>query len=580
MKPITIMKKILIIISVVLLFPSCENTLDRGIAYYEKQNFDKAEKCFQKAANHGNVEAMAWIGLVRSIHYDNTYSEYYKKAIENGAIQWFFDMAEAGVPEVQSYLGYCYDTGIGVEKNVDKMLYWYQQAANKGIRQAQRNLAMKFLYGEVVGKNINKAIDLFLEAANQGDKYSQRMLGRIYSDGKELEPDNEKAIFWYAKAATQNDTDAQVSLGTLYLLSEDKKEMAYAWLKKAADAGDINAFANLGYCYATGTGVRQNIPEALVCFKKSAESGVMDSYQNYAVNAYSIWSSLSEEQKNYAEQCLSKAVSDGRNLAVKLKQYVDQVDSRFYTGSIQIYNKNDINTYSLPRDRYLATVEEYQTYLALKTNSRFSYSPSFDYCWITAYERNKYPNIFKMANPFSPSIAVDLGLRVKWAPYNIGANSPDELGDRFAWGETTPKKDYNWITYKYAKGSSDTFIPIGSNISGTQYDAATANWGHNWRMPTIAEYNELINRCSFEWVAEDTITGLRGLKVTGPNGNTLFFPCSTGLFGDAYYTSQDNCDMSISESDVSAFKISNSSYKISIYEPRYRGNYIRAVLVE
>ena len=269
------MKKILILISIIWFFQSCVNTLDRGIAYYGKQDFDKAEKCFQKAANHGNVEAMAWIGLIRFIHHDDTYSKYYETVIENGAMQWFFDMAEAGVPEVQSYLGYCYDAGIGVEKDADKMLYWYQQAAGKGIRQAQRNLAMKFLYGEAVDKNINKAVDLFLEAANQGDRISQTMLGRIYSDGKELEPDNEKAIYWYVKAANQNDTEAQVSLGTLYLLSGDKKERAYTWLKKAADAGDINAFANLGYCYATGTGVRQNIPESLVCFKKSAESGDM-----------------------------------------------------------------------------------------------------------------------------------------------------------------------------------------------------------------------------------------------------------------------------------------------------------------
>lgn len=412
------MKKILIFICAALYFSSCVDTLERGIAYYEKQNFDKAEKCFQKAADHGNIEAMAWIGLVRSIHRDNSYHEYYKTAIENGAIQWFIDMAEAGVPEVQAYLGYCYDTGSGVEKNTDKMLYWYQQTADKGIPMAQHNLALKYYWGEVVDKNINKAVDLLVEAANQGYRHAQKMLGSIYSDGKELEPDIEKAIFWYMKAANQNDTEAQVSLGTLYLLSDDKKPMAYTWLKKAADAGDIDAFANLGYCYATGTGVRQNIQEALVYFKKSAENGVIDSYQNYAVNAYSIWSSLSEEQKDYAKQSLSKAVAGGSSLAAKLKQYVDQIDSRSYTDAIPVYSKNPKDLYSLSEDRYLATVAEYKTYLTLTANAEFSYSTSFDYCWITPYERNKYPDIFKLANPFRSSIAIDLGLSVNWAPYN------------------------------------------------------------------------------------------------------------------------------------------------------------------
>ena len=197
------------------------------------------------------------------------------------------------------------------------------------------------------------------------------------------------------------------------------------------------------------------------------------------------------------------------------------------------------------------------------------------------YERKKYPDIFKLANPFSPSMAVDLGLSVKWAPQNIGADSPEEMGERFAWGETAPKEDYTWITYKYAKGSSDTFMPIGHDIGGTRYDAATANWGRSWRMPTVAEYKELIQRCSFEWVAEDDIAGTRGLKVTGPNGNTLFFPCRTGIFGEEYYTSQEDSNYTyFSSGEVYTFSISSSSYRISNMEQRAYGNYVRAVLVE
>ena len=570
------MNRALKLLCLILLFNSCGNSLERGIEYYGSHDYEKAGKCFQRAADKGNAEAMAWMGLIKW-HYDNdNYSEYYEMAIENGALQWFFDMAKSGVPEIQAYLGYCYANGIGVEKNDEEMLHWYQTAAGNGIRLAQRSLGLAYLSGDGVNKDTDKAVEWFLKAANQEDKISQRMLGRIYHG-----TDNEKAMYWYAKAAYKNDTESQVALGTLYLASDNNRERAFSWLKKAADAGDENAYANLGYCYATGTGVTQNIHKALDYYKRAADKGNMISCQNYAMNAYSIWFLLSDEQKDYAKQCLSKSIASGYEPAERLKEYVDNIDSRLYTGSIMKYDKNDIRTYSLPQGRYLARIGEYQTYLASTTNTDmvFLYSPDANYCWITEYERNRYPDIFKLANPFGPSIAVDLGLSVKWAPYNIGADSPEELGDRFAWGETAPKEDYTWITYKYAKGSSETVISIGRDIGGTQYDAATVNWGKNWRMPTVAEYNELINHCTFEWVEADSLFGTRGLKVTGPNGNTIFFPCRTGLFGENYYTSQDNSGF-FSLENVYTFYISNSSYNINEYTSRCYGNYIRAVLDE
>lgn len=271
----------------------------------------------------------------------------------------------------------------------------------------------------------------------------------------------------------------------------------------------------------------------------------------------------------------------GSETAKGYKTFVDRINSRLYEGPFRRYNPKDASTYSLPQNRYLATVDEYIKFLEIvgKMNNGFHFKPKGNYCWITSHERNTYYNIFKLANPYSPALAVDLGLSVKWAPYNIGADSPEELGDRFAWGETAPKEDYSWITYKYAKGSSDTVISIGRDIGGTRYDAATVNWGKNWRMPTVAEYNELINHCSFEWVAEDAFVGTRGLKVTGPNGNTIFFTCRSGIFGEDYYTSE-NSGLVFQGANAYTFSISNSSYEINGYVSRCFGNYIRAVLAE
>ena len=111
---------------------------------------------------------------------------------------------------------------------------------------------------------------------------------------------------------------------------------------------------------------------------------------------------------------------------------------------------------------------------------------------------------------------VDLGLSVKWATCNVGASKPEEYGDYFAWGETETKAEY---TYE----SSLTFGKQMSDISGNvNYDAATAKWGGDWRMPTYDEMEELVNNCEWEWTTQKGV----GYKVTGLNGNSIFLPAA------------------------------------------------------
>ncbi len=113
--------------------------------------------------------------------------------------------------------------------------------------------------------------------------------------------------------------------------------------------------------------------------------------------------------------------------------------------------------------------------------------------------------------------AIDLGLSVKWAAYNVGATVPEEYGGYYAWGELGEKSNYDRDTYQYKEAY------IGDNISGTQYDVARAKWGDSWRMPTLAEFKELDNKCKWEWA---TYNGVDGRLVTGPNGNSIFFPAA------------------------------------------------------
>ena len=114
---------------------------------------------------------------------------------------------------------------------------------------------------------------------------------------------------------------------------------------------------------------------------------------------------------------------------------------------------------------------------------------------------------------------VDLGLPsgLKWAAHNVGADSPSETGDYFAWGELEPKAEYietNCISY-------GVNLP---DISGdSQYDAASANWGASWRLPTREEMQELRDNCVWEW---NTLDGISGFTITGPNGNHIFLPAA------------------------------------------------------
>lgn len=120
-----------------------------------------------------------------------------------------------------------------------------------------------------------------------------------------------------------------------------------------------------------------------------------------------------------------------------------------------------------------------------------------------------------------PRTAVDLGLSVKWATYNVGATTASDRGNYYAWGETSPKSKYTWANYAYADGSAATVRDIGSDIAGTSYDVAARLWGGDWRMPNISEIKELIQKCTF---TETTVSGVKGYRVKGPNGKTIFLP--------------------------------------------------------
>ena len=156
-----------------------------------------------------------------------------------------------------------------------------------------------------------------------------------------------------------------------------------------------------------------------------------------------------------------------------------------------------------------------------------------------------------------------MGLSVKWASCNFGANTPEKYGDYFAWGETAPyytaghsqddpcnnwkdnKTGYNWASYKFRTSgnslgdlrfykyntSSDYGAVDNKTVLAPGDDVAHIKLGGKWRMPTIKDWEELLDECTWTWTTQN---GVNGARVTGTNGNSIFLPAAGRGGADLY----------------------------------------------
>ena len=181
---------------------------------------------------------------------------------------------------------------------------------------------------------------------------------------------------------------------------------------------------------------------------------------------------------------------------------------------------------------------------------------------------------------------VDLGLSVKWATCNVGATSPEEYGDYFAWSETTTKETYNYGNRPPSYGLSSSELQSQGYIDSkydltAQYDAATANWGGDWRMPTYDELNELRKKCTWTWTTQN---GVNGYKVTGPSGASIFLPAAGYRLGSSLNDAGGSGYFWSSSPDhyfdYFAYYLSfdSSNHDMSYYYDRYYGRSVRPVL--
>lgn len=169
---------------------------------------------------------------------------------------------------------------------------------------------------------------------------------------------------------------------------------------------------------------------------------------------------------------------------------------------------------------------------------------------------------------------VDLGLSVKWATCNVGASSPSDYGDYFAWGETTPKSEYTEENHRISSS-------IGDFSGNPKYDAATYNWGDRWRMPTKSELEELSSKCNWIWTDVESKVGY---TVVGPNGNSIFLPAAgyyhatslSGLGEYGFYRCSDPIEAEYGDNGSIGLRLKAGAREVSFFA-RFFGFSVRPV---
>lgn len=231
--------------------------------------------------------------------------------------------------------------------------------------------------------------------------------------------------------------------------------------------GDARSQYLLGDCYYYGTGVGQDYAEAVKWYRKSAEQGNAMAQRNLGL-CYEYGKGISQDYSE-AKRWYMNARDNGE---ITSREYLDRIVGKM-TPTTGTLNGHE---------------------------------------W------------------------VDLGLPsgLKWATCNVGASLPSDYGSYFAWGEISPKSNYSWTSYKWFNGSTNSFTKYNNDSeNGTvdnkfmldlSDDAARANWGNGWRMPTDVEMTELREQCTWTWTMQG---GKNGYKVASKkNGNSIFLPAA------------------------------------------------------
>ena len=369
---------------------------------------------------------------------------------------------------------------IGTVKGADKDAFqFYRKAAKKGHPAAMNRLALFYMDGVGTKQNIDEAIKWFEEAIEVGNMEAALNLGYLYETGNGVEKDLSQAIKYY---------------------------------KKSAEGGMVRAQLKLGNCYKTGTcGVSQDLKEALKWYQKAADQGNEEAQKLVAsLSKKSNSSTKKISSSNSTKVQVKKEDNTQQTTNHELKIYVtpaNAVVKVVVEGKEESWSVvNGCATKKIPHGTYYCTVSAdgyypYEKHITFTSSDnsvhinlvkkRSSTSSSSSYTSSnSSSSSSKTSNSLPAKEMHNGHEYVDLGLSVKWATCNLGANDAENYGNHYGWGG----------------------------------DAARTNWGGNWRMPTDMEWIELRNSCTWSWTKKNGVDGY--LVKSRKNSNTIFLPAA------------------------------------------------------
>jgi len=191
-------------------------------------------------------------------------------------------MAEAGDKYAQTYLGWMYRNGHGMNKNLSLSVKWFRKAAEQGHADAQRYMGIVYFQGQGVDENYSSAMEWYRKAAEQGHAGAQTDLG-LYQCGSDADQNYSLELEWYRKAADQGYGGALWHLGMKYehgMGVEQNYRTAVEWYGKAAEQGHADSLYKLGEMYENGRGVDKNVSSAMEWYRKAAEQGYLLAQRN------------------------------------------------------------------------------------------------------------------------------------------------------------------------------------------------------------------------------------------------------------------------------------------------------------
>ena len=308
-------------------------------------------------ANQGDSQAQFEIGTELRNKKD------YMKAFE-----WYSKAAAQGYAKAEYNVGYCYENGIGVEKNVVKAFEWYSKAAAQGFAMAEHAVGYCYENGIGVEKNVVKAFEWYSKAAAQGFAMAEYAVGYRYGNGIGVEKNVTKAFEWLSKSAAQGYADAECYVGYCYNYGigvEENVTKAFEWYSKAASQGNVIAEHNVANCYKHGIGVAKDNQKGWIWMVKAANNGYLDaqiSCMNDYEKAGSEWVGMTVKYALLASQQGSEEAKEvfrkiaglpyanlDRTYKSKIKMYTGEYPIKFqgskFSCSYQYYEIGDIRIY-------------------------------------------------------------------------------------------------------------------------------------------------------------------------------------------------------------------------------------------